>query len=42
METGKMTIKEMEQVFAQGNLTEEFLAACRMDTRAAAGKLLRR
>ena len=42
METAKMTIKEMEQLFAQGNPAEEFLAACRMDTRAAAARLLRR
>ncbi len=42
MEKGKMTIKEMEAVFASGEVTDEFLRICREDTRKAAGTLLRR
>ena len=36
------TIKELEAAFAAGAVSEEFLAACRADTRKAAARLVRR
>lgn len=42
MESAKMTIKELESLFASGEVTEELLAACRADGRKAVGTLLRR
>ena len=38
----KYTIKQVEEFFAQGQVTEEFLSACANDTRKAVGTLLRR
>ncbi len=42
MEKGKMTIKEIEALFASGEVTDELLNMCREDTRKAVGTLLRR
>lgn len=42
MESAKMTIKELESLFASGEVTEELLAACCADGRKAVGTLLRR
>lgn len=42
MDISKLTIKELEQFFKSGQVTEDLLAACRQDGRAAAGKLLQR
>ncbi len=42
MEIHGMTIKEVEGLFAAGPVTEELLAACREDSRAATGRLVRR
>lgn len=36
------TIKELTAVFAAGQITEDFLAACRADSRKAVGTLVRR
>ena len=36
------TIKELEAAFSAGAVSEEFLAACRADTRKAAARLVRR
>ena len=36
------TIKELTAVFAAGEITDDFLAACRADTRKAVGTLVRR
>lgn len=41
-EIKKYTIKEVEGIFAQGQVTEEFLTACQNDSRKAIGTLLRR
>ena len=38
----KYTIKQVEEFFAQGQITEEFLAACAQDSRKAVGTLVRR
>ena len=38
----KYTIKQVEEFFAQGQVDEEFLAACQQDSRKAVGTLLRR
>ena len=38
----KYTIKQVEEFFAQGQVDEEFLAACQQDGRKAVGTLLRR
>ena len=38
----KYTIKQVEEFFAQGQVTEEFLAACAQDSRKAVGTLVRR
>ena len=38
----KYTIKQVEEFFAQGQITEEFLDACKHDSRKAVGTLLRR
>jgi len=38
----KYTIKQVEEFFAQGQVTEEFLEACAQDSRKAVGTLLRR
>ena len=37
-----LTIKEIESVFLHGDVTEDFLASCRADTRTSVGTLLRR
>lgn len=37
-----MKIKELEELFSSGNITEELLVACREDTRAATGRLIRK
>lgn len=42
MNSGKMTIKEIEALFASGNVPEEFLAECRKDSRKSVGTILRR
>lgn len=42
MESGKMTIKELEAFFASENITDEFLQMCRADTRKSVQTLLRR
>ncbi len=42
MEKAKMTIKEIEALFASGEVTDELLKMCREDTRKAVGPLLRR
>ncbi len=42
IDLSKMTIKDMERLFAEGPVTEELLEACRHDARKAAGTLLRR
>ncbi len=42
MEIHGMTIKEIEELFAAGPVTEELLAACREDPRQAAGRLVRK
>lgn len=38
----KLTIKEIEAVFLHGEVTEDFLAACRADTRKSVQAVLRR
>lgn len=42
MDISKLKVKELEALFASGNVTEEFLEACRQDKRAAAGRLIRK
>ena len=42
MNLEKMTIKEIEAVFASGEPTEEFISECRLDPRKAVEKILRR
>ena len=42
MDIQKMTIKEVERLFLENMPTEELLEACREDSRAAIGRLLRR
>ena len=37
-----LTIKEIESVFLHGDVTEDFLASCRADTRTSVQTLLRR
>ena len=42
MNIADLSIKQIEGLFASGEVTEELLEALRMDTRAAAGKILKR
>ena len=42
IDLSKMTIKDIERLFAEGPVTEELLEACRQDSRKAAGTILRR
>lgn len=42
IDLSKMTIKDIERLFAEGSVTEELLEACRADSRKAAGTILRR
>ena len=37
-----MTIKEIENVFRQGEITEEFIESCRSDSRKSVQTILRR
>ena len=42
MDTKEFTIKQLEQLFSDGNPSEELIEACRQDSRQAAGRLVRR
>ena len=42
IDLAKMTIKDIERLFAEGPVTAELLDACRLDGRKAAGTILRR
>ena len=42
MNIADLSIKQIEGLFASGEVTEELLEALKMDTRAAAGKILKR
>ena len=42
MEIQDMTIKGIEKLFADGPVTPDLLAACREDSRAAVGRIVRR
>lgn len=42
MDISKLKVKELEALFAEGNVTEELLEACRNDSRAAATRLIKR
>ena len=42
MNTADLSIKQIEGLFASGEVTEELLEALKMDTRAATGKILKR
>lgn len=38
MDTKEFTIKQLEQLFSDGNPSEELIEACRQDSRQAAGR----